>query len=298
MRNKQELDRHQQGTRGVYISIFTYIILAAGKIGFGLATGSQGLVADGWNNASDVISSLAILFGMIIARKPADHDHKYGHFRAETAAALVAGIIMAVVGIDVLKNTGTKLFQGEAATMPTVESMYVAITGAVIMYIVYLINKRIAKKTNNLAVMAMAYDNRSDALVSVSALVGIVVTRIGLGWADAIVASIVGIIILYTAWQVVSQAIHALMDGFEEEKLKEIEQRIKQVEGIREIIDLRARYQGSAVLVDVTIGVDHHLNVVESHGLTETVEGKLIGFAEIKRVYVHVEPFMAKGKTC
>lgn len=298
MRNKQELDRHQQGTRGVYISIVTYIIMAAGKIGFGFATGSQGLVADGWNNASDVISSLAILFGLIIARKPADHDHKYGHFRAETAAALVAGIIMAIVGIDVLKNTVTKLIQGEATTVPTTASMYVALAGALIMYVVYMINKRIGQKTNNLAIMAMAYDNRSDALVSLSTLIGIVVTRIGLGWADAIVAVIVGLVILHTAWQVGSQAIHALMDGFEEEKLQEIEQKLKQIDGIREIIDLRARYQGSAVLVDVTIGVDHHLNVVESHGLTETIEGKLIGFAEIKRVYVHVEPFIAKGKTC
>lgn len=298
MLSKQELERHQQGTRGVYISIVTYIIMAAGKIGFGFATGSQGLVADGWNNASDVVSSLAILFGLIIAKIPADRDHRYGHFRAETAAALVAGIIMAIVGIDVLKSTITKLIYGEVAAVPSVESIFVAAGGALIMFIVYLYNKRLGEKTNNMAVMAMAYDNRSDAMVSLSALVGIVVTRIGLGWADAIVAAIVGIIILYTAWQVGYQAIHSLMDGFEEEKLREIEQKIKQIDGIREIIDLRARYQGSAVLVDVTIGVDHHLNVVESHGLTETIEGKLLGFAEIKRVYVHVEPFTAKGKTC
>ncbi|MGE5702136.1 MAG: cation diffusion facilitator family transporter [Clostridia bacterium] len=293
-----EKNHHQQEMKGVYISIVTYVLMSSAKIGFGLATGSEGLVADGWNNASDVVASLAILFGLIIARKPADHDHRYGHFRAETAAALIAAIIMAIVGIDVLKGTLTKLFLGETVTMPSAGSIYIALAGSAIMYVVYRINRRIGEKTNNLAIMAMAYDNRSDALVSLSALVGILLTRFGLAWADAIVAVIVGGIILHTAWKVGYQAIHTLMDGFEEDKLQEIEQRIKQVEGIREIVDLRARYQGSSVLVDVTIGVDHHLNVVESHDLTEKVERKLLGFAEIKRVYVHVEPFAPEGHIC
>jgi cation diffusion facilitator family transporter len=280
----------EPGQKGLYFSIFAYIFLSALKIGFGLYAGSKALVADGWNNVSDVMASLVILFGLMIARKPADQDHRYGHFRAETAAALIASILMVIVGLDVLKQTIAALLTSEAVVSPDPLSLYIALFAAIVMYFVSRYNQRTAEKTNNLALMAAAYDNRSDALVSVGAAVSIGVAELGWTWADPIVAVLIGLIILKTAWKVGYEAVHALMDGFDAEKLSEIEQQVEQVEGIRQVLEVRARFHGSAVHVDVTVGVDHHLTVVESHALTEKIEEKLVGYEGIERVYVHVEP--------
>ncbi|UFJ41272.1 cation diffusion facilitator family transporter [Brevibacillus humidisoli] len=283
-------DRLKQGKRGVWISIVVYGLLACAKLGFGWYTASRALVADGWNSASDVLASLAILIGLYVAGKPADDDHRYGHFRAETAAALIAALLMAFVGVDLLQGTFQLLLSDQPMEKPDPLAIYVAGASALVMYGVYRINRSIAERTNNLAVLAAAYDNRSDALVSAGAAVGIAAAQWGASLLDPIVALIVSGVILKTAWQVGAEAVHSLMDGFKEEKLDEIAERIEQVEGVREIVDLRARYHGSAVHVDVTIGVDHHLNVVESHSLTEQVEQKLLGYQNIQRVYVHVEP--------
>lgn len=283
-------DRIEPGQKGLYFSIVAYVLLSALKIGFGLHAGSKALVADGWNNVSDVIASLVILFGLVIARKPADQDHRYGHFRAETAAALIASILMLIVGFDVLKGTIASMFSAEAVVSPEPQSLLVAIIAAIIMYVVYRYNKRMAEKTNNLALLAAAYDNRSDALVSVGAAVSIAVAELGWTWADPIVAVLIGLIILKTAWKVGYEALHVLMDGFDAKKLSEIEQQVEQVDGIRQVVEVRARLHGSVVHVDVTVGVDHHLTVVESHELTEKIEEKLVGYEGIERVYVHVEP--------
>ena len=74
---------------------------------------SEALKADGLNNATDIISSLAVLIGLKLSQKPADLDHPYGHWKAETVASLVASFIMMAVGIQVLYTAVTSVFSGE-----------------------------------------------------------------------------------------------------------------------------------------------------------------------------------------
>jgi cation diffusion facilitator family transporter len=90
--------------RGARISIIAYIALSFLKLGVGYLSKSKALTADGLNNTTDIVASLAVLIGLKIARKPADENHLYGHFRAETIASLIASLIMIAVGIDVLYN--------------------------------------------------------------------------------------------------------------------------------------------------------------------------------------------------
>lgn len=290
MKEKQNESRYLLGKKGVYLSIFAYLLLSVTKIGFGEMTEAKALVADGWNNISDVLASLVILWGLWLARKPADLDHRYGHVRAETTASLIAALLMAFVGVDVLIEAIGGFASGRITAAPDPLAIVIAAAGALVMYLVYRVNRRIAERTQNAAMMAAAYDNRSDAWVSVGALLGIGAAQFGWYWADPVLAAVIGVLILRTAWEVGHEAVHALMDGFDAQHLAKIEAQIEQIDGIHEVMDIRARYQGSAVHVDVTIGVDHHLTLVESHDLTERVEAKLIGKEGIERVHIHVEP--------
>lgn len=295
MQGEQRETRYRMGKKGVYLSIIAYLLLSAVKIGFGLMTDAKALMADGWNNISDVLSSLVILLGLWFARKPADQDHRYGHVRAETTASLIAAFLMAAVGVDVLKQALHVFVSETIVAAPDMLAIYIAAGSAVVMYLVYRVNRRIAERTNNAALMAAAYDNRSDAWVSTGAAVGIGTAQLGWYWADPILAAVIGFLILRTAWKVGYEAIYSLMDGFDAKQLATIKAQIERIDGIQEVKDIRARYQGSAVHVDVTIGVDHHLTVVESHELTERVETRLIGKEGIERVYIHVEPAKRKN---
>lgn len=100
----------RKGERGAWVSIAAYLILSSFKLVCGYLFASSALVADGVNNLTDIVASIAVLVGLRISRKPPDSDHAYGHFRAETVAALLASFIMAVVGIQVIVEAVRSFF--------------------------------------------------------------------------------------------------------------------------------------------------------------------------------------------
>ncbi|MGX4585157.1 cation diffusion facilitator family transporter [Paenibacillus chitinolyticus] len=279
----------KQGERGAWTSIVAYIALTVLKLGIGYRAGSEALTADGLNNATDLIASVAVLIGLRISRKPPDSDHPYGHFRAETIAALIASFIMFAVGIQVFIQAISS-FTGPKLEAPGMLAAWVALLCAAIMYGVYVYNIRLARRINNKALLAAAYDNRSDAFVSLAAFAGIIGARLGLPWLDPVAAVLVSLLICKTAWGIFIDAAHALTDGFDDKKLALYKQTIAGTPGVEAIEDVRARVHGNQVLLDVVIVVDHQLTVAQSHDIAEDVEQRMLRKHKVGHVHVHVEP--------
>lgn len=279
----------KQGEKGAWISIAAYIALSAFKLAIGLFYQSKALQADGWNNLTDIVASLAVLIGLRISQKPPDHDHPYGHLRAETIAALIASFIMATVGIQVIISTVQSLFHGESTT-PNPLTGWVALGCAIVMYTVYVYNKRLADRIRNQALMAAAQDNRSDAFVSIGAAVGIFGAQLGISWLDPLAALTVGFIICKTAWDIFREATHTLTDGFDEAQLDRLRKTVESTEGVRNIKEVKARLHGSLVLVDVVVQVDPKLSLIEGHHICDDIEQRMKRKHNITHVHVHVEP--------
>ncbi|MFS0552976.1 cation diffusion facilitator family transporter [Brevibacillus sp. 179-C9.3 HS] len=279
----------KQGERGAWVSIFAYIFCSVLKIGVAYVTASEALMADGLNNSTDVVASIAVLIGLRIARKPPDKDHPYGHFRAETISALVASFIMLFVGVQVVTNAVPSLLDPHHAA-PDLLAGWTALATAVIMLFVYRYNKNLAIKTNSQALLAAAADNRSDAFVSIGTFIGVAGAQFQLHWLDPLAAFVVGLIILKTAWDIFREATHRLTDGFDQTKLEDLRTTISSISGVKDISDIKARYHGSSVLVDVVIHVDPGLNVVESHTITEKIEEQMRKIHRINTVHIHIEP--------
>lgn len=282
-------DDIKKGERGAWISIMAYLCLSALKLTVGWLGASEALKADGLNNATDIMASVAILIGLKIARKPPDENHRYGHFRAETVASLVAAFIMVTVGLQVLISAGTSFFQ-ENHEIPDMMTAWTALFSAAVMYGIYLFNSRLAKKINSQSIMAAAQDNRSDALVSIGAFIGIIGARFGFGWLDTLTAFAVGLIILKTAWEIFSDASLALTDAFDLKKLQGMQKTVEKVPGVRGVPSIKARSHGNITFVDVVILVDADLNVIESHDITEYVEEALLQEHKIRATHIHIEP--------
>lgn len=282
----------KKGERGAWISIGAYLVLSAFKLFCGFIFNSSALKADGLNNMTDIVASIAVLIGLKISRKPPDSDHAYGHFRAETVAAMVASFIMAMVGIQVLIDAGKGLFEG-SREIPNAWSAAVAAISAVVMIFVYLYNRKLAKQIKSQALMAAAKDNLSDALVSVGAGIGILGAQLGLPWLDTVAAFVVGLLICKTAWDIFRESTHSLTDGFNEEELLDLRSTIAKTSGVQGIKDVKARLYGSHVMVDVVVEVDPNLSLVEGHKISDTIEENMRRHHNIMHVHVHVEPKMA-----
>jgi len=283
-------DNLKRGEKGAWISIFAYIILAVTKLYIAAIGNSDALRADGLNNTTDVIASVAVLVGLKISRKPPDENHRYGHYRAETIASLFAAFIMMFIGIQVIVETCKKIFE-QQIIQPDMLTAWTAIGSAIVMIIVYRYNLRLSMETESSSLYATAQDNRSDALVSIGAFVGIVGTQFGLFWLDPLAGTIVGFIICKTAWDIFKDATHTLTDGFDEKQLETIRNSISKDPEVMEVVDVKGRVHGNQALIEITILVDENLNVAQSHQITERVEKHLYQKHNITHTHIHIEPY-------
>jgi len=140
--------------------------------------------------------------------------------------------------------------------------------------------------------MAAAQDNKSDALVSIDAFVGIVGSQFGFHWLDPLSAAVVGLVICKTAIDILIDAIHSLTDGFEHQELINFRKTIKETPGVHSVKDIKARAHGKIILLDVTIAVDETLNVKDSHLITEEIEQIMKEKHFIEYVHIHSETYV------
>ncbi len=282
-------DKLEQAKKGARLSIIMYIVLTLSKLFFGWLNGSQALVADGLNNATDVISSIALLIGLSISMKPADSNHNYGHYRSEFIASLTASFIMFAVSVQVIIHGATNFLRGEYST-PTIEAAIVAILSAFVMLCVYFYNRNLANKVESSALRAAAYDNLSDALVSVGTFIGIMGVYVGLPMLDTIAAIVVGFIIMKTAIDIFRETAITLTDGFEVSTLVKMKSLISNIHGVIQVVDIKGRNHGVISFVDVTVTVLPTLSVSESHDIAEQIELHMKQeFGSVETI-VHIEP--------
>lgn len=283
------------GERGAYLSIVAYICLSVLKLIIGYFSDSEALKADGLNNTTDIVASIAVLIGLKLARKPADENHKYGHWKSETIASMVASFIMMAVGIQVLMSTVTSFLQGGKET-PDIMAGYVGIFSFFVMYFVYRYNKKLALKINSQAVMAAAKDNISDAWVSIGTAVGIFGSQLNMPWLDTITALVVGFLICKTAWDIFREASHDLSDGFDERQIEIYKETIDTIPAVQEIKEIKGRNYGNNAVVDIVILVQADLSLEEAHDICTLVERTLKEKEDVYDVHVHVEPNIESEK--
>ncbi|SEM86978.1 cation diffusion facilitator family transporter [Terribacillus saccharophilus] len=277
------------GERAAYLSIVAYIFMSVLKLYIGYTSDSQALRADGLNNTTDIIASIAVLVGLKIAQRPVDKNHPYGHWRAETVASMVASFIMMAVGLQVLFEAVTSIFEPHQEA-PDLIAGYTGIFGAIFMGGVYWYNNRLSKKINSQAVRAAAKDNLSDALVSIGTVVGIFGSQLNMPWLDPVAAVMVGIMICKTAWDIFRDASHQLTDGIDEGLLMDYTATIESTRVVKSIKTLKARTYGNNVVIDTEIRVSPDLDIYNAHEIADRVESELIKKHEVYNVHVHVEP--------
>ncbi|MBM7540081.1 cation diffusion facilitator family transporter [Amphibacillus cookii] len=282
-------DQLKKGERGAWVSIFSYLLLAIAKLIVSYFANSQALRADGLNNTTDVIASIAVLIGLRISRKPPDEDHHYGHFKAELIASLMASFIMVTVGLQVILISFQIIWSG-TYTQPTALASWTALISTMIMIAVYVFNLRLSKKINSSSLYATAQGNKSDALISLSALIGILGAQVGWYWLDPIAGIFVGGVIVYTAWKIFKDTSHTLTDGFDDDTVAVIRTFIEEDPEIIKVRDIKGRHHGNQTFLDIIIYVNPSITVAQGHEITDRIEIALADQYSIPHAHIHVEP--------
>ena len=139
------------------------------------------------------------------------------------------------------------------------------------MLCVFAINYRLSKRTKSSSLKSAAKDNLSDSLVSIGTAIGLMFTQIGFPIIDIILANILGLLIVYTGFGILKSRFY-LSDGFNEQDLEEYRLDILEVEDVIDVNNIKGRYHGSSIFIDVTIVVDPYLSLYEAHQICDKVE--------------------------
>lgn len=275
--------------RGVWVSIAAYIFLSLLQLGVAQITNSASLLANGFNNVTDILGNIAIVIGLRIARIPSDNDHTYGHWKVESIASLISSFIMFFIGFEVLRQTIVGFIEGSSTEINPIGAA-VALFSAFVMIAVHLYSSRLAKKTQSKALEASSKDNLSDALTSLGTTVAIVAAALHWIWLDRIMALVICGFILKTAYDIFRDSVFSLSDGFDDNLLADYKEAIELVNKVKSVKMIRGRTYGSNIFLDVVVEMSRDLSVYESHAATEKIERMLMAGFDVYDVDIHVEP--------
>ncbi len=287
--NDQE--RMAVGEKVTKVIIGANLGLAALKLLAGFFGRSNAMIADGVNSTADVLTTAAVMMGLRLSNKPEDESHPYGHEKIEPVVAKLLAIVLFGTALLIGYNAVQLIRRGGYET-PRGIAIYAAVVSLGIKEWMYRYTVKGARKINSAALMADAWNHRTDSFSSVGTLVGIVGARMGFPILDPLAAILVAILIMKVALDIYMESIHQLMDRAADKiTVEKIEKLILEVQGVCCIDLLKTRIHVSKLYVDVEIGVDENLTVKAAHEIAEAVHDHIEAKEErVKHCMVHVNP--------
>ncbi len=273
--------------------ILTIFKLLAGIFGF-----SYAMLADAIHSASDTVATGAAYFGIRVGEKPADEDHPYGHANAETVAALVVALIILGTGIF-LGGSAINLIIRHDFEAPANIALIAAIISILVKEWMFRYTIKVGKRNNSPAVIASAWDHRSDAYTSIAALVGIIGAKVAFVYMDPIAGILIAALIIWMALKLLRSNIGIIMyERPDPAFLEDIKNTACVIEGVKGIDGIRVHRCGPSFNIDLKIAVDEQLTVGDGHHVAGKVRAELLLRIEhVRDVMVHVNPYDDSYKT-
>lgn len=285
--------RNNYGNLGSGVGIFANILLSVVKITVGLLSGSLSITADGFNNLSDLGSSLITLLGFKLAGKPADRDHPFGHGRMEYISAFVVAFSILLVGFELLKNSVSALINGTAAPTFTSTAMAVLAVSIAVKFWMFTFNRKIGKIIDSSALTATAKDSLNDCVATAAILISAIIARfVELPFnLDAVMAIGVAIFIIWSGFTTAKDTLDQILGGPPEPKLiKDISDIVLSFDEFCGIHDLIIHNYGPGrQFASVHVEVPHDTDVVACHEKIDLCE-KLVGEKTGVNLVIHMDP--------
>lgn len=274
------------GILGIIGNIFLLIIKAIA----GFTFKSQSMIADSFNSAGDIFSSLMTFIGNRIASVPNDEDHNFGHGKAEYIFSMFIGISMIFVAAKLFYDSISTLILGSNLKFSWL-LVFVCIITILVKSLLYLYTKKAYKKHASILLESNMKDHRNDCIVTFFTLISILLTLLGIYWFDGVVGIGISIWIGYTGITIFIESYNVLMDisleGKDKDVILDIINGYKEIKKIENISSVPV---GAQYMVFITICLDGNMSTFESHKLADNLEKNISALDVVYKTIVHVDP--------
>ena len=284
------MDQHSKlGYREGLVSVILNLLLFVLKYYAGIASASLALIADAWHTLSDSLTSLVVILGIKLSSKKPDKEHPFGHGRWEQISALIIAILLALVGVEFMKDAIAKLRGHEAADFGWLA--YLATVASIVLkeglarYAFY-----IARKTGNAAVKADGWHHRSDALSSLMVLAGLFLSPY-FWWIDSVLGMLISFMLFYAAYGIIREAVNKILgEEPSEEVIGKVEQIVKAEMGnVAYPHHYHIHHYGDHIEFTFHIKVPGEETVEEAHRNATLIEMQIKTELKIDAT-IHIEP--------
>ena len=284
------MDQHSKlGYREGLVSVILNLLLFVLKYYAGIASASLALIADAWHTLSDSLTSLVVILGIKLSSKKPDKEHPFGHGRWEQISALIIAILLALVGVEFMKDAIAKLRGHEAADFGWLA--YLATVASIVLkeglarYAFY-----IARKTGYAAVKADGWHHRSDALSSLMVLAGLFLSPY-FWWIDSVLGMLISFMLFYAAYGIIREAVNKILgEEPSEEVIGKVEQIVKAEMGnVAYPHHYHIHHYGDHIEFTFHIKVPGEETVEEAHRKATLIEMQIKTELKIDAT-IHIEP--------
>jgi cation diffusion facilitator family transporter len=284
--------------RVVVFNLALNACLAMGKGICGVLGNTNALITDAMESTLDIVKSVVVLGGLSWAAVPPDENHPYGHGKAEPLAAIIVALAlmggavgMAIVCVrEILDPTGP----------PAAWTLAVLVVVMAVKEGMFQVTVRTGRSVGSQAMRAHAWDNRSDALTSLAAFIGIGIALLGgegFEAADDWAALVACGVVLVNGYRILGPAVGEIMDVAPDPAVADgVTGTALAIDGVEEVDSCLVRKMGLDYFVDLHIGVHGELSVREGHELAHSVKDRIRDdHPRVRDVLVHIEPAEGEG---
>ncbi|HQT02012.1 MAG: cation diffusion facilitator family transporter [Gammaproteobacteria bacterium] len=271
-----------------YVAVAVAIILVLIKLYAWLRTGSASILASLLDSTVDILASLIIMYAVMISQAPADKEHRFGHGKAEPLASLAQSAFIAGSAVYLILYAIESLWMNSALQQVTVGlwvmALSLALTTLLVIFQYYVI-----QKTKSTAIQSDALHYVSDILTTGLVILGLLLSQ--LQWLDPILAILIALWIMRSAYTIGRDSVNQLMDGeIDEDMRAEVIRIILATPKVQGYNDLRTYRAGPNCFVQFDLELDDQLTLFESHAISENVVNNLKATFANLDVMVHQEP--------
>ena len=281
-----------QGGKVARKSFAIQLLVGFAEVFMGIFTLSVALIADGIQSFADAVVSLMVWIGLRISRRAPDGKFHFGYYRVETFSSIIAAFFMATLGGIVLYASYLELLNPTAIANAEL-AMIVALLATAVSSGLLFYKNRAAKQYASLALKTDASNSIKDVLTSITAFIGIALSRyFNIAQADAIAGIVISFFVFTMVYAIIKEASLVLMDACQcPEILTDIENIARSIKQVKQVHSLRMRKLGPYLIGDIHVVVDADLTVRDSGKIAYEIEERLKKeFDTVIEIKVRIDP--------
>ncbi len=273
-------------------SIVVALILIVTKTWVYWATGSVSLLGSLLDSLLDGVTSVMNFIALRYALLPADDDHRFGHGKLESIAALAQSAFMIGSAVVLVLNSFDAMLD-KRQVVNSEWGVAVSLFAIVLTLALVSFQKYVVKRTKSLIVEADSLHYQGDILMNMAVVVAMLMVGFGINWIDSVMAVGIGIFLCVNAWKVGARAVEDLMDQHLPLVEKKIEELVSKAQGSEGCHDVRCRMSGPNLFVQFHLELDENLALWSAHEIGDRVEAHITQEYPNADVIIHLDPVKA-----